>query len=253
MLGIKAVASYIPQETVDNFVQAEHFGEPESFVTKKIGAEIIPVKASDQETSDLCVLAVQALMERTPDFMSENLDVLVVVTQNGDGEGLPHTSAVVQDKLELPSRIAAFDVSLGCSGYVYGLHIIKGFMQAIGAKNGLLIIDAYSQLIETGADFVFSVAKYAYQVQRALRINAQGFTQMRYPEYASTRSQDLEDSYHDAGQFYWGRTAAFLSNLSALQARSVPYVMPPGRVQDIDTPEDWEHAELLFRVLNEHQ
>ena len=115
------------------------------------------------------------------------------------------------------------------------------------------LIDAYSQLMETGADFVFSVAKYAYQVQRALRINAQGFTQMRYPEYASTRSQDLEDSYHDAGQFYWGRTAAFLSNLSALQARSVPYVMPPGRVQDIDTPEDWEHAELLFRVLNEHQ
>jgi N-acylneuraminate cytidylyltransferase len=115
------------------------------------------------------------------------------------------------------------------------------------------LVDAYSKLMETGAEFVFSVAKYAYQIQRALRINAQGFTEMRYPEHAMTRSQDLEDSYHDAGQFYWGQTAAFLSNRSALQARSVPYVMPPGRVQDIDTPEDWEHAELLFRALNEHR
>ena len=149
MLRIKAVASYIPQETVDNFAQAAHFGEPESFVTSKIGAEIIPVKASEQETSDLCVLAVQALMERTPDFMSEDLDVLIVVTQNGDGEGLPHTSAIVQGKLGLPSRVAAFDVSLGCSGYVYGLHIIKGFMQAIGAKNGLLVTaDPYSKIVD---------------------------------------------------------------------------------------------------------
>jgi 3-oxoacyl-[acyl-carrier-protein] synthase-3 len=74
---------------------------------------------------------------------------VIVVTQNGDEEGLPHTAAIVQHKLGLSTRVAAFDVSLGCSGYVYGLYAIKGFMQAAGLKNGLLITaDPYSKIVD---------------------------------------------------------------------------------------------------------
>src|SRR5690606_34876431 len=74
---------------------------------------------------------------------------LVVVTQNGDGEGLPHTSALVQTKLGLSTTVAAFDVSLGCSGYVYGLAILKGLMETAGMTDAILITaDPYSKVID---------------------------------------------------------------------------------------------------------
>ena len=75
--------------------------------------------------------------------------MVIVVTQNGDEEGLPHTAAIVQHKLGLPTHVAAFDISLGCSGYVYGIYALKGFMEAAGLKNGLLITaDPYSKIVD---------------------------------------------------------------------------------------------------------
>lgn len=71
------------------------------------------------------------------------------------------------------------------------------------------------------------------------------------PKHARTRSQDLEPAWHDAGQFYWGRAAAWLADTPILSAASVPVILPRHRVQDIDTPEDWERAEWLFRALRE--
>ena len=71
---------------------------------------------------------------------------------------------------------------------------------------------------------------------------------MFQPEYATTRSQDLEEAWHDAGQFYWGRSEAWLANKPIMTADAVPVVLPRDRVQDIDTPEDWRRAEWLFKV-----
>lgn len=110
---------------------------------------------------------------------------------------------------------------------------------------------AYRSLEGSSAQFVFSVATYAYPIQRALRLDSKGFVEMFYPEHVSSRSQDLEEGYHDAGQFYWGRREAFLSNVSALTGKSLPYVLPRHRVQDIDTNEDWLRAELMFKLLHE--
>ena len=60
---------------------------------------------------------------------------------------------------------------------------------------------------------------------------------------------DLEDSYHDAGQFYWGTKDAWLSGTPIFGSNSVPVFLPRYRVQDIDTPEDWDQAELMMEVL----
>ena len=77
------------------------------------------------------------------------IDCLVVVTQNPDGDGLPHTSAIVHAKLNLKTSCAVFDISLGCSGYVYSLSIIKSFMESNSLKNGLLFTcDPYSKIID---------------------------------------------------------------------------------------------------------
>ena len=98
-------------------------------------------------------------------------------------------------------------------------------------------------------DFVLPVAAFASPIQRALRITAKDRLEMFQPDLFTARSQDLEPAYHDAGQFYWGRTAAWLAGQPLFSAATVAYPLPRFRVQDIDTPEDWQHAELLFRAL----
>lgn len=148
MIGIRSIASYIPADAIDNVEQAARFEKSADFVESKVGARRLPRKALGEETSDLAVKAVERLLVLNPELHREQIDAIVVVTQNGDGAGLPHTAAIVQAKLELNTRVAAFDVSLGCSGYVYGLYLLAGFMQQIGLKNGLLITaDPYSKII----------------------------------------------------------------------------------------------------------
>ncbi|MDY0205945.1 MAG: ketoacyl-ACP synthase III [Pseudomonas sp.] len=149
MIGIRSIASYIPEGRIDNIAQAHSFDRDEAFVDVKLGTRTLSVKEEGQETSDLCVRAVQNLLAKNPDLKLEDVQALVVVTQNGDAEGLPHTSAIVQHKLGIPMNAACFDVSLGCSGYVYGLYVLKGFMQSIGLKNAILVTaDPYSKIVD---------------------------------------------------------------------------------------------------------
>ncbi|UVL21797.1 ketoacyl-ACP synthase III [Pseudomonas sp. B21-044] len=149
MIGIKSIASYVPAEGVDNYAQGAKFGKDQDFIFGKIGSTFLPRKGVDQETSDLCVEAARALFAGNPELDPASIDVVIVVTQNGDAEGLPHTAAIVQNKLGLSTAIAAFDISLGCSGYVYGLYAMKGFMDAAGLKNGLLVTaDPYSKIVD---------------------------------------------------------------------------------------------------------
>ncbi len=106
-----------------------------------------------------------------------------------------------------------------------------------------------AQLQTSGADYAFSVTSYAFPIQRAIRVRPDGRLGMFEPQHFNTRSQDLEEAYHDAGQFYWGRAEAWLDNRPLFSAGSVPVLLPRYRVQDIDTMEDWERAELMLQAL----
>jgi pseudaminic acid cytidylyltransferase len=117
------------------------------------------------------------------------------------------------------------------------------FLQAGDLREGL------ARLESTGCDYAFSVTSYPFPIQRAIRISPAGRVQMFQPQHLQTRSQDLEPAYHDAAQFYWGRAQAWREARPIFAAGSVPVLLPRQRVQDIDTPEDWERAELMFRVL----
>lgn len=116
------------------------------------------------------------------------------------------------------------------------------FLEADDLHRGLKI------LCETGADYAFSVTSYASPIQRALRIRSDKRVEMFDPAQFETRSQDLEDAWHDAGQFYWGRGDAWLAHKSLFGPHAAPVVMPRYRVQDIDTPDDWHRAELMFQA-----
>ena len=96
--------------------------------------------------------------------------------------------------------------------------------------------------------FALGVTSFAFPVQRAVRIGAGGALEALYPEFRDTRSQDLEPAYHDAGQFCWGRAVAWLAGEPVFSERTLPVILPRRLVQDIDTPEDWETAELLFEA-----
>ena len=149
MIGIKSIASYVPAEGLDNYAQGAKFGKEQDFIFGKIGSTFLPRKDVTQETSDLCVEAAKNLFAANATLDPASIDAVIVVTQNGDAEGLPHTAAIVQHKLGLTTAVAAFDISLGCSGYVYGLYAMKGFMEAAGLKNGLLITaDPYSKIVD---------------------------------------------------------------------------------------------------------
>lgn len=123
------------------------------------------------------------------------------------------------------------------------LYATAPFVSADDLRRGLTV------LTEAGSDYAFAVTSYAFPVQRAIRINETGRVEMFKSEHFNTRSQDLEEAYHDAGQFYWGRASAWLQGRMVFSPAAVPVMLPRHRVQDIDTAEDWTRAEWMFKAL----
>lgn len=147
MLGIKNIASYIPEKKISNYDKKEKFELDDDFIENKIGVRSHTVKEKDEKASDLCVKAFKNLVNKM-NFLKEDIDCCIVVTQNPDFN-IPHTSAIVHGKLELSQKCACFDISLGCSGFVYGLSNIISFMKYNGLKNGLLFTaDPYSEVVD---------------------------------------------------------------------------------------------------------
>ena len=98
------------------------------------------------------------------------------------------------------------------------------------------------------AEVVFPVTEFHSPVQRALRQSSEGVMSSMYPENVLKRSQDLEKAYYDVGQFYLGTKNAWLSGQSAHQG-GIGLVIPHWRVVDVDTPDDWVRAELIYETL----
>jgi N-acylneuraminate cytidylyltransferase len=117
------------------------------------------------------------------------------------------------------------------------------FIQAGDLLNGLQLLSSQS------LDYVFSATSYGFPIQRAFRVNPSGRVEMCQPEHLYTRSQDLEETFHDAGQFYWGTQHAWLQSKPIFSLNAAPLLLPRHRVQDIDTPQDWLQAEQLFAIL----
>jgi len=110
------------------------------------------------------------------------------------------------------------------------------------------ICEGYRLLKEKRAATAFSVTTFPYPIFRALRITEKGNLEMIWREYEERRSNDLPETYHDAGQFYWGDAQRFREEKRLFSCDSVPVVLPRYLVQDIDTLEDWDVAERLYRA-----
>lgn len=117
------------------------------------------------------------------------------------------------------------------------------FVQVNDLKQGL-------KTLESGDwEYTFAATDFTAPVYRSFKRHNDGGVEMLFPEHFSTRSQDLPSVLHDAGQFYWGLSSAWLEGNPIFSPHSAPIIIPNWRVQDIDNPNDWIRAELIYKQL----
>ena len=114
------------------------------------------------------------------------------------------------------------------------------------------IQQSFKTIKKNKIDYCFSATKYSFPIQRSIKIRKDKKCEMFYPEMFYKRSQDLQEAYHDAGQFYWGKADTWLNHKLIFSTKSFPYVIPNFRVQDIDTHEDWKNLELKYKILKKN-
>ncbi|WP_432218960.1 pseudaminic acid cytidylyltransferase [Pseudomonas kribbensis] len=128
--------------------------------------------------------------------------------------------------------------------YACCVYATAPLLQARFLRQGLELLEQHPD-----KSFAFSVTDFGFPVQRALTLDGQGALTALYPEFRNTRSQDLPAAFQDAGQFYWGRSEAWLRGEVLYSPASLPVILPRHLVQDIDTAEDWKRAEYLYAAL----
>jgi pseudaminic acid cytidylyltransferase len=110
------------------------------------------------------------------------------------------------------------------------------------------LIKSFEMLRLSTVDYCFPIAEYPSVIQRALVRRENSLISPLFPEYELQRTQDISPSYYDAGQFYWGKVDAWLRN-DRIHSSSMGLVIPSFRVVDIDTEDDWQRAELMWKCI----
>lgn len=147
------------------------------------------------------------------------------------------TTAVIADAIQQLSK-QEFDASYTCC-----LYATAPFIQIEDIQNSYTLIKAGN------LSYAFGITDYAFPIQRAIKLDNNHRVSMFDDEQFNTRSQDLARAWHDAGQFYWGKSQAWLDNTLVFSPESAGYKIPRYRVQDIDTIEDWMMAELMYQAI----
>ena len=145
---LNKIGIYIPENRISNLNPdiVKKFDLDESFIRNKVGFLNRSIKENHEKSSDLCVAAFEDLTSES-DFDGEDIKILVVVTQNPD-QKIPHTAAIVHNKLNLSPDCMTFDISQGCSGFVHALIVIKSLLKNFDSGKALLFTsDQYSPII----------------------------------------------------------------------------------------------------------
>ena len=181
----------------------------------------ILVSTDDDEIAEVAISSGAEILFKRPRELSDDF--------TGTTEVIAHTL--------LWLKAQQYEVSAACCIYA-----TSPLLESDDLIRGL-------QLLESGDwDYAFSATEFNASVYRSFKKSKEGGVEMLFPEFFYTRSQDLPKTFHDAGQFYWGRSSAWTAYNKIFSEKSVPVLIPRIRVQDIDTPEDWLIAEQMFNV-----
>lgn len=111
------------------------------------------------------------------------------------------------------------------------------------------LIKACLRLMEADFDTIRPIVRFEYPIQRAFRLTSNQEVSFFYPEFFNSRSQDLEEAYHDAGLFYFGKCSKGLHD----DNKKGGIIIPAERCQDIDDENDWRMAEFKYRLMHENE
>jgi N-acylneuraminate cytidylyltransferase len=208
----------IPRKNIRPFV-----GVPAIQRTIKIAKESglfseILVTTDDTEIAELSSKSGAKVIERPPQLADDNTATVPVIAH------------------ALEQYLTNFGIESVETCCIYP---VNPFLEINDLKNGLEIMR-----LSSGVSYVLPVCSYPYPIQRAVILNEDDVTMLQ-PENALTRSQDLVEVFHDAGQWYWGNSKAWM-NQDKLLFNSKAIRIPRWRCQDIDTEEDWKTAELMY-------
>lgn len=149
MVGIEAVGYYICEKRESNLgKEFDGCRVDDALIKNKVGIEHISLKDDNENISDICVKAYQNLLSQFDNFDVNEIDCICLCGHRGDYIA-PHTSAVIQHKIGAKTSCAAFDIGLGCNGYIYSLDIVKHFMIGNGFKKALLFTcDSLTDIVD---------------------------------------------------------------------------------------------------------
>ncbi|MBL1233599.1 MAG: ketoacyl-ACP synthase III [Flavobacteriales bacterium] len=136
-ISIKGISACVPKQEESNWDYNALTDQEKKLLIKTTGVVKKRIADNKTTTSDLCYTAAQELLKKTH-CKAEQIELLVFVSQSPD-YFLPATSVILQNKLGLPKTTIAFDINLGCSGYVYGLSIISSLISTTKIKKALLL------------------------------------------------------------------------------------------------------------------
>jgi pseudaminic acid cytidylyltransferase len=148
----------------------------------------------------------------------------------GTTEVIAHATSWLQDEGIHPTAVCC-------------IYATAPFIRQEDLRGALAVLEAGNW------QYVFSATTYAFPIFRSFRQEVDGSLEMLFPEHFQTRSQDLPEVLHDAGQFYWGRPQAWLDHVRIFGKESTAVIIPRCRVQDIDTMEDWTQAQIMWQVI----
>lgn len=114
------------------------------------------------------------------------------------------------------------------------------------------LLEGFTKLQNSNAKYAFSCTSMPYPIWRTFKVTSNGRCEMFWPENFPKRSQDLEEAYQDAGQFYWNKLEQSADDI-IFGKDSIPIVLPRYLVQDIDTLEDWARAEFMYEVIQKNE
>jgi len=213
-IGIEDIEYVLPSQNINSEELAAKFGFSLSFIEEKIGVRQLYSVGKNEKTSDLAAKASRKILDKFTGIENK-IGVVVVCTQTPDFQ-LPHTSAIVQYKLGLDKSVACFDIGLGCSGFVYGLSVVKSFMEENNLEYGLLVTaETYSTIINDNDKHtrpLFSDSAAATLVGRNPSLIPQLFTfgtdGSRY-DHLILRTSNKTESGRDNGYLYMNGRGIF--------------------------------------------
>lgn len=201
MVYIDTIGSYIPENYLNNIYEAEKNNKDLNWLENSIGVLKTPKKNQNESVLTMCINAYKNLKSKTK-VLEKEIDLIVLISQNTDNSSLPQQSTQLQSELNISNKAASFDISLGCSGYVYGLNIVESMMISNAYRSALLFTcDPYSDIIN---EFDFSnkllfgdastVTYITSKPKRDLLLTPKSFKHYshgQYSEYLMKKNQGL--------------------------------------------------------------